>query len=121
MRGPLTGSREGAEFSRGSGPESREQPLHTAPAAILTEVGVRRSAPHTASLPKGLKFQVQGLSLRPLRASETRLSTKDKEEKRLDFIFLPGFYFYFSGIVNAVYWFKPKYFTMKGKYIIFLS
>lgn len=39
--GPLTGSREGAEFSRGSGPESRVQPLHTAPAAILIEVGVQ--------------------------------------------------------------------------------
>ena len=121
MRGPLTGSREGAEFSRGSGPESRVQPLHTAPAAILIEVGVQWRAAHTATLPKGLEFQVPGRSMRPLRASETRLSTKDKEEKRLDFIFLPGLYFYFSGIVNAGYWFKPKYLTMKEKYIIVLS
>ena len=71
-----------AQFSRGSGPESREQPLHTTLAAILIAVGHPVQCSHTASLLKGLKFQVRGLSMRPLRASETRLSTKEKGKKR---------------------------------------
>ena len=101
--------------------ESRVQRLHTAPAAVLIAVGnPGQWSPHSQAA-AGLKFEVRGLSMRPLRANETRLSTEKKEKKRLAFIFLPGFYFYFSGILNVVYWFKPKYPTVKEKYIIVLS
>lgn len=121
VRGPLTGSREGAEFSRGSGPESRVQRLHTAPAAILIALGNPvQCCPHSQAA-EGPEVPGARPLHRPLRANETRLSTEEKEKKRLAFIFLPGFYLYFSGIVNVVYWFKPKYHTMKEKYIIVLS
>ena len=37
-----------------------------------------------------------------LRASEARLSTKERGKKRLDFILLPRFYFNFPGTVNEL-------------------
>ena len=40
----------------------------------------------------------------PLWASETRQGTKERKKKRLDFIVLPRFYFYFLGIVNGPCW-----------------